>query len=169
MTALIARIEGYASIFNAPDMNGDVVMPGAFKKALRQKSPAGVKMLYQHLVEAPIGRWTHFAEDGRGLYAVGELILETQLAKETHALAQGGALDGLSIGYQTVKAAKNEGRASRFIVEADLWEVSIVTFPMAPGARLLSVGEPFRPSIPAQAAGSIFADALLGAARIMSV
>lgn len=169
MTSLVARIEGYASIFNAADMNGDVVTPGAFRKALAKKSPAGVRMLYQHDVASPIGRWTHFREDGRGLWAVGEIVLATQRARETHALAQEGALDGLSIGFQTVKAARTEGRAGRFIMEADLWEVSIVTFPMAPGARIVRVGDPKPQSAPAAEAGRVFADALLGAAEILSV
>ncbi len=53
--ALIAEIEGYASVFDAPDLNGDIVAPGAFAKSLKKnRKPA---LLYQHAVEAPIGRW----------------------------------------------------------------------------------------------------------------
>lgn len=169
MTGLIARIEGYASIFNTPDLNGDVVSPGAFRRALREKGAAEIRMLYQHAPETPIGRWTRFREDGRGLYAEGELLLDSETAREVHALLRGRALDGLSIGFQTVRAAKHERHAKRFILEADLWEVSIVTFPMAPGARLVFVGEAEPAARPTRAASTrVFSQGLARAAGILS-
>ena len=137
--AMIAEIAGYAAVFNKRDLNGDIVAPGAFAKTLSAGSP--VRMLYQHAAETPIGRWTSFKEDARGLYAVGEILLASPRAREIHALLAGGAVDGLSIGYRTVKSEKARGAARR-IIEAELWEVSVVTFPMAPGARVLTVGAP---------------------------
>jgi len=137
---LIAEIEGYASVFHARDLNGDIVAPGAFKASLARRD-APVRMLYQHAAETPIGRWTSFAEDQYGLFVTGELILSSARAREVHALLKGGALDGLSIGYQAVKARKDKG-AGRRIIEASLWEVSIVTFPMATAARITHVGAP---------------------------
>jgi len=138
---LIADIEGYAAVFEQPDLNGDVIARGAFKKTLAKRT-APVRMLYAHAAETPIGRWTSFTEDARGLYARGELLLSSRAAREVHALLQGGAIDGLSIGYQTVRARKAPRGRARRIVEADLWEVSVVTFPMAPGARIVHVGAP---------------------------
>lgn len=167
MTDLIARIEGYASIFNVPDLNGDVVKPGAFANAIRRKGAGSVRMLYQHAAETPIGRWTHFEEDSRGLYAAGELVLSSAAARETYALLRGRAIDGLSIGFQTVRAAKHDRGAQRFILEADLWEVSVVTFPMAPGARVVRVDDAL-PEIPPDADALLFASAMRGAARILS-
>lgn len=134
-----ATIEGYASLFNVPDLNGDVVAPGAFRKALR--NAPDVRMLWQHAPEAPVGRWRRLEEDARGLWVEGELLLASASARDAYELLSGGALDGLSIGFKTVRAAK-ETRGRR-ILEADLWEVSIVTFPMAPGARIARVGPPF--------------------------
>ncbi len=148
---LIAEIEGYASIFNTPDLNGDIVAPGAFSKTLR--APGAVRMLYQHAAETPVGRWTSLRQDGRGLYVTGALLLSSQRAREVHALLEGGAIDGLSIGYQTRRAQKM--KAGRRITEAELWEVSIVTFPMAPAARIARIGRP-RPAIPAQDARVAF-------------
>ena len=58
-------------------------------------------------------------------------------ARFAQALSRGGALDGLSIGFRSVKA-RREGRL-RVLVEAELWEVSLVTFPMLPGARFRPV------------------------------
>ncbi|VAV93215.1 Gene Transfer Agent prohead protease [hydrothermal vent metagenome] len=137
-TSLIADIEGYASVFHTRDMNGDIVAPGAFKASLaRRASP--VRMLYQHAADTPIGRWISFVEDRRGLFVRGEIILSSPKAREVHALLRGGALDGLSIGYQAAKARKGPLNGRR-ITEADLWEVSIVTFPMASEARITHIG-----------------------------
>jgi Escherichia/Staphylococcus phage prohead protease len=142
-TTLIADIEGYASVFSARDMNGDVMERGAFARSLNI-NPA-VRMLYQHAAETPIGRWTSFREDEYGLFVTGEILLASPRAREVHALLEGGAIDGLSIGFQTVRARKDKtgGRSSgRRIIEAELWEVSIVTFPMARTARITHVGRP---------------------------
>ncbi len=43
-------------------------------------------------------------------------------------------MDGLSIGFRAVRA-RADGTL-RILTEVDLWEVSLVTFPMLPGARL---------------------------------
>ena len=135
---LIADIEGYASIFHERDLNGDIMAPGAFAASLKKSEP--VRMLYQHAAETPIGRWTALREDRRGLFIRGEILLSSPKAREVHALVKGGAIDGLSIGYQTVRARKE--KAARRILEASLWEVSIVTFPMAKHARITFVGDP---------------------------
>ena len=45
-----------------------------------------------------------------------------------------GAIDGLSIGYRTLRAEAKGGR--RLLHEIELWEVSLVTFPMLPEARV---------------------------------
>ncbi|WDI32158.1 HK97 family phage prohead protease [Hyphococcus flavus] len=132
----VADIEGYAAVFNTPDLNGDVIAPGAFTQSLR--ASGAVRMLYQHAAETPIGRWVSFQQDGYGLFVTGEILLSSPRAREVHALLSGGAIDGLSIGYQTRRAQKI--KAGRRITEAELWEVSIVTFPMAPKARILRVG-----------------------------
>ncbi len=137
-TSLIADIEGYASVFHTRDLNGDIVAPGAFKVSLARRA-APVRMLYQHAADTPIGRWTSFVEDRRGLFVRGEIILSSPKAREVHALLRGGALDGLSIGYQPTKARKGPVGGRR-ITEADLWEVSVVTFPMAQSARITHVG-----------------------------
>lgn len=126
------RIQGYASIYNQKDADGDIVMPGAFRKCLEKKLP--VRMLYQHSPDVPLGVWTDFHEREKGLYAGGELILQSPRSKEISVLIKGGAIDGLSIGYSTVRSARSG--SGRRIIEADLWEVSVVTFPMAPSARI---------------------------------
>ncbi|NNU16988.1 HK97 family phage prohead protease [Parvularcula sp. ZS-1/3] len=135
-----AEIEGYASLFGVADLTGDKVMPGAFGHQLIPAGRAPVRMLYQHQAEAPIGRWTTIKETQRGLFVRGELFLDTDGGREAHALVEGGALDGLSIGFKTRKARKRPG--GRLLTDVDLWEISIVTFPMSPQARITRVGGP---------------------------
>lgn len=133
-----AIIEGYAAVFGTPDLSGDVIRRGAFEKLI-PAAPARVKMLSQHAAEAPVGRWVRMEEDAKGLRVRGEVFTDTSAGRDLHRLLAGGALDGLSIGFKPVRAQRT--RTGREIIEADLWEVSIVTFPMAPGARITFVGE----------------------------
>ena len=127
-----AAIEGYASLFGIRDMAGDIVARGAFTRTLRDKAPGAIKLLYQHDAAEPIGLLDEAYEDARGLFITGALNLETQRGEEAYALLVQGALTGLSIGFNVVMADR-QGRG-RLITEIDLWEVSLVTFPMLPGA-----------------------------------
>ena len=133
--SLDGTFEGYASLFHRRDMSGDMVMPGAFRASLAARGPAGIRMLFQHDPAQPIGVWDKLYEDARGLYARGRLTTEVSRAREVLALMRSGAIDGLSIGFRTVKS-RREGRNARALLEIDLWEISIVTFPMLPEARI---------------------------------
>lgn len=132
-----ARIAGYASIFGERDRGGDVVVAGAYAESLRRLRQSGrqVKMLWQHDPLQPIGIWDEVVEDAVGLFVTGRILTDVERGRETLALTAAGAIDGLSIGYRTVRAIKDE-RGGRRLLEVDLWEVSIVTFPMLPDARL---------------------------------
>lgn len=163
MTETLA-IEGWAAIYDEVDLNGDIVAPGAFKNSLAKSGAAAVKLLYQHTAESPVGRWLSFEERSKGLYAKGELFLATQTAREVAEFVRAEIIDGLSIGFRTVRSQKSNG--ARRITEAELWEVSIVTFPMAPKARLARVGTA-RTSGADQSIGA-FAETVREAARILS-
>jgi HK97 family phage prohead protease len=136
------EISGYASLFGAVDQGGDVVAPGAYAKSLAALKAAGrqIKMLWQHEPGQPIGVWEEVREDDRGLWVKGRLLSGVEKGREAQALIEAGAIDGLSIGYRTVQARRNEKR-QRVLTELDLWEVSLVTFPMLPRARVGSKGE----------------------------
>jgi HK97 family phage prohead protease len=131
--------EGYGSIFNNVDKGGDKVLPGAFAKSLAQHAKDGtkVRMLWQHDTDQPLGVWEDLAEDGKGLRGRGRFVLEVQKARETHALMKAGAIGGLSIGYREVEADQDAG--VRLLKELALYEISPVTFPMNPKARISSV------------------------------
>ncbi len=125
-------IEGYASLFWTRDLNDDVTAAGAFAESLAAGAP--VKMLHQHDEAEPIGVWDEVFEDAKGLFVRGRILRTTPRGRLVAALVEAGALDGLSIGFRQVKA-RTQGRL-RVLSRVELWEVSIVTFPMLPGARL---------------------------------
>ncbi|TXR49858.1 HK97 family phage prohead protease [Phyllobacterium endophyticum] len=126
---------GYASLFGEIDLGKDAIEAGAFLKSIRTRGAAGIRMLWQHDPNQPIGTWTDVREDKRGLYVEGRLAKGVAKASEVLELMRSGAIDGLSIGFKTIKA-KADGGGIRHIHEADLWEISVVTFPMLPSARV---------------------------------
>ena len=131
------RIEGYASLFGLRDQGGDVVEPGAYKASLDRLATKGarIKMLWQHDPAQPIGIWEEVREDDRGLWVKGQILTDIEKGREAASLIAAGAIDGLSIGYRTVKARKDD-KGQRLLSELELWEVSLVTFPMLPDARV---------------------------------
>jgi hypothetical protein len=141
--------EGYASLFNREDLGHDVVLPGAFRDTLSQRGPAGVRMLFQHDPAEPIGTWATLSEDERGLFAQGRLATGVARAREVLALMRAGAIDGLSIGFRAVRARRDRARGIRLIERIDLWEISIVTFPLLPEARIRAAkSRPFASGVP---------------------
>lgn len=136
-----AVIEGYASLFGQVDQGSDVVQRGAYRGSLDRLARARqrVKMLWQHDPAQPIGVWDEVREDDKGLWVKGRLLESTQKGREAAELIRAGAMDGLSIGYRTKRAVKND-RGQRVLTELELWEVSLVTFPMLPSARVAAKG-----------------------------
>jgi HK97 family phage prohead protease len=130
---------GYASIFGRADLARDIVMPGAFRASLARRGAAGIKMLFQHDPHQPIGVWMEIREDGAGLFVRGQLTTGVARAREVLSLMRAGALDGLSIGYRTVRGKTDRKTGNRSLIEVDLWEISVVTFPMLPEARVSHV------------------------------
>lgn len=135
------EFEGYGSVFGNKDLGNDVIEKGAFSKSLRKRKAKGVKLLYQHKSDMPIGVFDEIKEDEHGLVVKGRLALKTQAGAEAYELLKMGALDGLSIGFRVnPKEVSYDKRANkRIIKEVDLMEVSLVTFPMNPQATVRSV------------------------------
>jgi hypothetical protein len=153
------EVAGYASLFGAPDKGGDVVERGAYGRSLERLGQKGarVKMLWQHDPAQPIGVWDEVREDDRGLWVKGRILREVEKGREAAALIEAGAIDGLSIGYRTLRATKND-KGGRLLSELELWEVSLVTFPMLPDARVGAKGEEPEARIMRELAG-VFDDA----------
>jgi HK97 family phage prohead protease len=135
------EFEGYASLFHVADGAGDIVAPGAFQRSLNRRPPARVRMLYQHFAHEPIGTWEEIKEDPRGLYVRGRLAIESARARDVAALIRAGALDGLSIGFRTVRARRDAATHTRTLLEIELWEISVVTFPLLAGSEVTAIGE----------------------------
>ncbi|MCK0148817.1 HK97 family phage prohead protease [Marivita sp. S6314] len=135
-------IEGYASRFGQCDQGNDVVASGAYAASLKRLFDSGraVKMLWQHDPAQPIGVWDEVREDATGLYVKGRILESVEKGREAAALVAAGAIDGLSIGYRT-KAATKDKQGRRVLTELELWEVSLVTFPMLPSARVAAKGD----------------------------
>lgn len=139
LAAAAGRVEGYGSIFGNVDSYGERVVRGAFAASI-QKLKAEKRMpalLWQHRSDEPIGRWVDMEEDDVGLWMQGEFNLETTRGKDAYHHVQAGDVDGLSIGYETIKAQPN-GKVLD-LLELRLMEISIVTFPANPRSRITGV------------------------------
>lgn len=155
-----ATIEGYASVFGSLDQGGDAVLAGAFKASLA--AGRKVRMLWQHDPAQPIGVWDDVREDQKGLWVRGRILTDVAKGREAAALVAAGAIDGLSIGYRT-KRSERDGKGRRLLAEVELWEVSLVTFPMLLQARVGAKGD-----APAEADLRELAEALTEARRLMA-
>ena len=132
------RISGYASLFGQADMSGDIVKPGAFAASLLAM-PHRLPMLFGHETAEPIGVWDRLIEDRTGLFVSGRLIGGNARAERTARLIREGALSGLSIGYRARRVARHS--RGRTLLELDLWEVSVVAFPMLRSARITQIND----------------------------
>ena len=126
------HIQGYASRFGERDLAGDIVRPGAFAASLLAR-PAPRPMLHAHSTDTPVGVWDRLVEDATGLWVEGRMLLSSETATLAR-LVRAGSVSGLSIGYRTLRSRQTFG--GRELLELDLWEVSVVAFPMLPTARL---------------------------------
>ncbi len=123
---------GYCSVFDVEDSYGDVVKPGAYAETIKEWAAKGKMppVLWQHARGDVLGVWTKLVEDEKGLYGEGQLLIkDVAKAREAHALMKHGAIDGLSIGYRVRKWSYNEEDGVLELLDIDLKEISIVTFP----------------------------------------
>jgi hypothetical protein len=128
------RFAGYAAVFGHADRGGDVVKAGAFTRSLK-RGAGQVPLLWQHDAGRPVGRIEYLQEDKRGLRVIARLS-DGKAGREAAALLKEGAVRGLSFGYRVREAS---GEAPRELKDLDLVEVSLVTLPMQPRARVHAV------------------------------
>jgi HK97 family phage prohead protease len=131
---------GYAAAWGKRDTFGDQWIPGAFADSLRAHLAAGTRplMLWHHDPTQPIGVWENVREDDSGLKVTGRLVLDSTSGRDAHALMKAGALEGLSVGFRTVRAV-NLPKGGRQIHAVDLIEISPVTLPAQSLARIGAV------------------------------
>jgi len=124
------RFAGYAAIFNRIDKGGDIIRPGAFGTLPEGQS---LPLLWQHSPDQRIGSVDYIREDRRGLRVIANISTATRAGRDAAAMVQGGTLKGLSFGYRVKKAS---GQNPRELLELDVAEISLVTFPMQALARV---------------------------------
>lgn len=133
---------GYGSVFGNVDSYQEIVAPGAFTESLAAWKDAGKlpPVLWQHRAGEPIGPYLELREDGHGLWAKGQLLVDdVQRAKEARALMKAKAVNGLSIGFVTRADSYDKVTGIRTLTKVDLWEISVVTFPANPAAQISNV------------------------------
>ena len=132
---------GYGSVYDTIDNGDDIVASGAFTDSLVEWASKGrmPAVLPQHRAAEPCGAYTVMKEDANGLYVEGKLALKTQRGAEAYELLQMKAISGLSIGFLTREDSYDQKTGVRTIKKADLWECSLVTFPMNDDARIETV------------------------------
>lgn len=138
------EFEGYASTFGNVDQGGDIVEAGAFIKGIIKAKNEGrnIPMLWQHDQREPIGIWKDIAEDAKGLYVKGQLILDGDMtAQRAYGKLKAKALGGLSIGYVISQggATFDEKKRVQRLNSVELREISLVTMPMNISAKVTSV------------------------------
>ena len=135
-------IQGYASTFGGkPDSYNDIIAQGAFIESIEKNGYGGngIKMLWQHNSSMPAGIWTNMFENKTGLKIKGQLAIKTTIGNDAYELMKLGAINSLSIGFNIVDSDVNPKNGIRTIKKADLWEVSLVTFPANTNATITQV------------------------------
>lgn len=124
---------GYLSVFGNVDEGGDIIAPGAFTDTLaawndKKEFPP---VLWQHRSGEPLGPYLEMREDSHGLWVKGQLLVDDiPRAREARALLKAKAIKGMSIGYRSRDDSYDRVTNIRTLKKVDLWEGSIVTFPM---------------------------------------
>ena len=129
--------KGYASTYDL-DSGGDIIVKGAFAKSLEANK---VKVLWQHKTDVPIGKPLLMREDEKGLYVEAK-ISQTTAGNDAMTLLMDGVIDSMSIGYITKESEfRNDG--VRLLKEVDLFEFSLVSYPMNDKAVITQVKNQF--------------------------
>lgn len=135
----ILYIKGYANVFDVLDAANDIVKKGTFQKSI-ESNGAPTKLLWQHIPEAPIGKILQIREDEYGLLIKAEIVASTQAGREAAALIKANVVTGLSVGIIPRRVTVNP-MGYKEILDAMLYEVSVVTFPANHKAEIFSIQE----------------------------
>jgi len=127
--------EGILSPYGNTDLTGDIVERGAYTKTL-QEHGSTVPMLWQHKTDCPIGDLT-LDDRQEGLWCKGQLLMTLPEAQKAYLLVKAKIVKGLSIGFESVKDAIENG--VRHLKEIRLYEGSVVTFPANLSAMITSI------------------------------
>lgn len=129
----IKTITGVASKMNVKDLDGDIIVSGAFDKSISERGPdssanAKILLLADHSMStgSVIGKITHLEEVDEELVITAQ-VAETQKAQEIHALIKIGAINQMSVGFRFVEGKFEEIETGFLFKEVALVEISVVT------------------------------------------
>lgn len=120
-------VSGYFSAFGMMDSDGDIMMPGAFKRSIQDWGVDGkqrIKHLLNHDPSKPLGKLLSLKEDSYGLYYESKVGTH-QLGKDFIKMVESGLISEHSIGFRTLREQKS-GEANE-IHEVMLFEGSSLT------------------------------------------
>ena len=124
------RFAGYAALFDIPDGAKDVIRKGAFARTLANRREP-LPLFWQHRPDQPIGVVELAEEDDKGLRVIARV---DRPASRAAAQLLAREVNGLSFGYRASGYRHTPG--GRVLEEIELLEVSLVTHPLQPGARV---------------------------------
>ena len=124
------RIAGYAALFDHADAARDTIRRGAFARTLAERREP-IPLYWQHRPDRLIGWVDRIGEDTRGLRIVAQI---DQPQGRAAKLLRTRAVSGLSFGYRARRFQRTA--SGRMLEEIDLFEVSVVTHPLQPQARI---------------------------------
>lgn len=133
------EFKAYGAIFGNQDDWGDIIEKGAFTK-MRKKKNGAIRVPLYHDTRMIVGE-AFVEQDSKGLKVKGQLNMELSYAPDAFLLMKDGSLDSMSVGFNILKGGSewSEDYSTRKISKAELWEVSIVPFPMNRKAKISNV------------------------------
>jgi HK97 family phage prohead protease len=139
LAGIVAPFDTPTEIHDYDGRYTELIDRHAFDVTIRERGPDRVKLLAMHdSKNLPIGRATVLRPEARGLF--GEMrISETDKGDEVLTLVRDGALDGLSIGFRSIRDRWSPDKSIRTQLEIKLEEISVVAFPAYEKARIEAV------------------------------
>lgn len=137
-------LEGWASVYNVVDRQGDILLPGSFADFIKTWRSTGqslpLALDHQHNADGIIGSVTALSETPYGLKFKAVFSADAD-AQKARAKAKEGHLKGISVyGLMTEKEVRVlDGEPVRFIRKADLVEISLTGFPVNAKAMATAV------------------------------
>lgn len=135
--------EGFAMLYNKTNANLRRYEHGCFARSLRDN--IRVMMLWNHTADNVIGKWNEFYDSGNQMRDKGKFILNTSGGKDTYELAKADAIGGQSVGWMPYYKKSGEIHGVEetkdgviVVKEANLVEVSIVSFPAVENKRMIT-------------------------------
>ena len=126
----MTRIAGYAALFDIADSAKDTIVKGAFARTLADRKEP-LPLYWQHNPDQPIGTVELAQEDTRGLRVIARIDNPESRASQELLSRR---TSGLSFGYRA--RGYRRGPTGRVLEDIDLFEVSLVTHPLQPNARV---------------------------------